>query len=179
MRFVAIAAMLLASAYASATAPVPSNAHPLQYRDGWECNRGYVKTDDTCVAMKVPANAYLAASGTRWDCERGFLKDSNRCVPVKVPAHDTLTIPPTKMVGNATGDTGRSRRHASLSLFRGTHTLSRGRSGAAGNAVEAIGMRRIRASKSRFPRTGTSLPPATIGNASAVTLGPRIAVPQW
>src|SRR5512147_2104489 len=90
LRAVSGALILAASVHAlSATAatPMPSNARPLQYREAWECNRGFVQAGETCVAMKIPANGYLSSSGTRWECKRGFVKQDDRCSPVNVPAH--------------------------------------------------------------------------------------------
>src|SRR5688572_9534185 len=72
----------------TAMASPPANSHPLQYRTGgWDCNRGFVKTGDACVAMKIPPNAYLSSGGSRWDCDRGFMKRSEECVRVSVPAN--------------------------------------------------------------------------------------------
>ena len=53
---------------------VPPNAFLDSRGRDWECDRGYRKADQSCVAVKLPANAYLDSSGDRWKCERGYGK---------------------------------------------------------------------------------------------------------
>ena len=43
----------------SGSVRVPDNAHATGYGSGWECDRGFRKTDQACAAIIVPANAYL------------------------------------------------------------------------------------------------------------------------
>ena len=52
---------------------------------GWECDRGYRKVDQSCVAIAVPDNAYLDSSGDRWKCERGFRESGDSCAPLEIP----------------------------------------------------------------------------------------------
>lgn len=65
----------------------PTNAYVHASGDRWECNRGYRKAGESCVAVDVPANGYLADTsyGTGWKCERKYRAVGDRCVAVKVP----------------------------------------------------------------------------------------------
>ena len=69
---------------------VPPNAHLDRLGRDWECDRGYRKSADSCVAIKVPANAYLDSYGRDWKCNRGYRKAANSCVAVDVPANAYL-----------------------------------------------------------------------------------------
>ncbi len=73
-----------------AAVEVPPNAHLDRLGLDWECNRGYRKSADSCVAIKVPANAYLDSYGHGWKCERGYRKSLDSCVAVGVPANAHL-----------------------------------------------------------------------------------------
>ena len=70
--------VLLALVLGSATAVVlaqtdaPMNARAKRYGDGWDCDRGYRKVSQSCVAVKVPTNARLDYSGDGWECNRGY-----------------------------------------------------------------------------------------------------------
>lgn len=89
----ALAILLLSAAggidqrdlYAAPTS-VPANARVSRF-GGWECERGYVRTNDACKAVAVPTNAYLDTGGNRWKCDRGYRKENDRCVAVVVPAN--------------------------------------------------------------------------------------------
>lgn len=69
------------------SAAIPSNAHPLKFGGGWECDRGYREVKGRCAAVKVPANGYFAEAsyGPGWKCNRGYRADKESCVAVKVP----------------------------------------------------------------------------------------------
>ena len=69
---------------------VPPNAHLDRSGRDWECDRGYLKSGDTCVAVEVPPNAYLDSYGDNWKCDRGYRKSGNSCVTVEVPANAHL-----------------------------------------------------------------------------------------
>ncbi len=69
---------------------LPPNAHLDRLRHGWECDRGYRKSGDTCVAVEVPPNAYLGSYGDNWECNRGYRKSGTSCSPVEVPANAHL-----------------------------------------------------------------------------------------
>ena len=66
-------------------AKMPMNAHAKRYGSGWDCDRGYEKVDQSCVAIEVPSNGYLNSSGRDWDCERGFKKGLRSCLALQVP----------------------------------------------------------------------------------------------
>jgi hypothetical protein len=85
--FSSIALLLMCGAAfsQSTAAPAPQNSRASAYGSRWECNRGFLKEGNACVAVKVPANAYLNSSGSSWYCDRGFLKSGETCVPVTVP----------------------------------------------------------------------------------------------
>jgi hypothetical protein len=68
----------------------PPHAHLKRYGVGWECDRGYRKTGDTCVAVEVPPNGYLSSFGDGWDCDRGYRKTGDTCVVVHVPSNGHL-----------------------------------------------------------------------------------------
>ncbi|MEJ2336304.1 MAG: hypothetical protein P8Y26_11840 [Gemmatimonadales bacterium] len=63
----------LVAAQADAT-EAPPNSHAKSYGDGWECDRGFRRVNQSCVAVEVPPNAYLDPSGGRWECSRGYRK---------------------------------------------------------------------------------------------------------
>ena len=69
-----LAALLLAFALPSfaqsATAPMPENAHPKSYGDGWECDVSYRIEGDLCVAIVVPQHGYATnrTYGKGWYC---------------------------------------------------------------------------------------------------------------
>ena len=69
---------------------VPPNAHLDRFGPGWECDRGYRKSGDTCVAVEVPPNAYLDSYGHDWKCNRGYRKTGDSCVAVEVPVNAHL-----------------------------------------------------------------------------------------
>lgn len=82
--------MLLAlPAFAQAAAPpMPENASPKSYGDGWQCNIGFRLNEDACVAVVVPQNAYDThrTYGAGWECLHGYRKtDDAACVAVDVP----------------------------------------------------------------------------------------------
>ena len=50
------------------TVEMPENASAKKYGSGWECDRGYRASKETCLALKVPKNAHLDYSGNEWKC---------------------------------------------------------------------------------------------------------------
>jgi hypothetical protein len=46
---------------------------------GWECDRGYRKTQATCVAVKLPENAHLGFLGNDWECNKPYSKRMQAC----------------------------------------------------------------------------------------------------
>ena len=59
---------------------VPPNAHRDSSGRGWECDRGYRKSGDSCLAVEVPVNAHLDFSGRGWACDSGYRRQGERCV---------------------------------------------------------------------------------------------------
>jgi len=66
-------------------AETPMNAHAERYGTGWECDWGYRKVDQSCVAVAVPANAHLDSSWEGWECSRGYRPVNGACAVVEVP----------------------------------------------------------------------------------------------
>lgn len=66
----------------------PPNAHADGEADGgWECDKGYKRTEngDFCEKIQIPANAKLSASGKSWICNTGYVvqylvNDEKTCV---------------------------------------------------------------------------------------------------
>jgi hypothetical protein len=77
---------------------VPQNAYLSQsaylldssLTTGWECERGFDRSGDTCLPIEIPRNGYLDTFGRDWKCERGFKKASRDCVSVKLPTNAHL-----------------------------------------------------------------------------------------
>ena len=46
------------------TKTIPENARAAY--GSWDCNRGFVRTNDSCTPLEVPRNAYLSSFGTSW-----------------------------------------------------------------------------------------------------------------
>ena len=76
LRFLTVVVLALGlgatATHADAAGAAPANAHMKRDGGGWECNRGYTKQAQSCVAIDVPANAYLDPNGIRWTCNRGY-----------------------------------------------------------------------------------------------------------
>ena len=79
--------MVLFLALGSSVAPAqddpgeaPPHAHLKRFGGGWECDRGYRKSADSCVTVKVPANAHLNSSGRDWACDPGYRREGVNCV---------------------------------------------------------------------------------------------------
>ncbi len=78
---------------ASASPPsvgAPPNAHAKSYGGGWECDPGYRKVEDGCVAFTLPANARLDSRGSGWECNRGYRNVDGSCAFIDVPANAFL-----------------------------------------------------------------------------------------
>ena len=71
---------------------IPENAHTNRYGSGWECDRGYRPTKNSCVAIKLPENAFLTDKtyGRGWDCMRSFRERNGSCVAIKIPPNAYL-----------------------------------------------------------------------------------------
>ncbi len=68
--------------------PIPENASPQSYGDGWKCDIGYRPDAGSCAAVIIPKNAYETnrTSGRGWECFHGFRADGDAdCVAVAVP----------------------------------------------------------------------------------------------
>jgi hypothetical protein len=50
---------------------VPQNATSIPYGAGWQCNRGFSRSGNTCMPVQIPPNAELNALGNGWQCVRG------------------------------------------------------------------------------------------------------------
>ena len=70
------------------TMPMPENASPKNYGDGWSCDIGYRIDGDLCAEISIPPNAYKTnrTYGAGWECVHGFRNaDGGSCVEVVVP----------------------------------------------------------------------------------------------
>ena len=86
---------LLAIAPGTALAQVdlsewPPNSHAKRYGSGWECDRDYMKLDQSCVAIKMPPYAFLGSFGDTWECDRGYREVNEECEVVQVPPNALL-----------------------------------------------------------------------------------------
>lgn len=69
-------------------APMPAHAQPKSYGEGWECDRGYRRETDKCLAVIVPENAFATnrTYGAGWECLHGFREVEDAvCIKVVVP----------------------------------------------------------------------------------------------
>ena len=73
--------------------PVPENAFLRSSSYGWQCERGYQRGANSCVAIVLPDHAYLTEDYTDsgWSCERGYVADKTGCVEIVVPENGYLT----------------------------------------------------------------------------------------
>ena len=78
---------LCAAVAGAAELALPTHAIRSSYGGGWECERGFVRRDASCVAVQVPANAFLDSGGSDWQCRRGFVKRGAACQAVRMPAN--------------------------------------------------------------------------------------------
>lgn len=69
---------------------IPKNSHLDYFGHDWECNRGFRKAGNECVAIVLPQNAKLDYLGNDWECKRGFRKIGSGCDPVRVPKNGKL-----------------------------------------------------------------------------------------
>jgi hypothetical protein len=78
---------------AAAAVEGPANAATNAY-GRWECNSGFRRVDNGCVAVRVPENAYASgASNDRgWECRYGFREDREHCEEIKVPQNAFLSL---------------------------------------------------------------------------------------
>ena len=55
-------------------ATLPDHATARSYGNGWDCNAGYRKSEDSCVLINVPPHAYLSdrGYGRGWECVWGY-----------------------------------------------------------------------------------------------------------
>ena len=70
----------------------PTNGHAKRFGGGWECDPGYEKADQSCVAIQVPPT-FLDYPGDRWDrweCNRGYRQVNDACALVDVPLNAFL-----------------------------------------------------------------------------------------
>ncbi len=69
----------------TATPTIPENAKANRYGGGWQCNPGFRRDGESCVAVKVPDNAYRTQGqyGSGWACKRGYRAEGERCVAVR------------------------------------------------------------------------------------------------
>lgn len=83
-----IASMAFPVVAQDGTRPIPANAQPKSYGEGWECDRGYRRDGDKCLSVIVPENAYATnrTYGAGWECLHGFQEvDDAACLEVVVP----------------------------------------------------------------------------------------------
>jgi hypothetical protein len=70
---------------------MPEHARAKASGTGWECQPGYKKVTEACVAIALPANAFLtAAYGEGWECMRGYRTSAKSCIAIELPPHAYL-----------------------------------------------------------------------------------------
>jgi len=72
----------------SQSTPMPANAQYKSYGDGWECDRGFRRDGDACLAVIIPENAFATnrTYGSGWECLHGFQEVGDAtCLEVVVP----------------------------------------------------------------------------------------------
>ena len=79
MRMLLLAFLLAGDATVASTTPLPPHAHARSYGEGWECDSGYQRVRQTCVAVVLPANARLDRYGSGWECNRGYRTVDGSC----------------------------------------------------------------------------------------------------
>ena len=72
---------------------VPENGKINVYGSGWDCQRGFKKSGDTCVKVDVPLNGKINVYGNGWDCQRGFKKIGSLCKKVVTTENTKPTYP--------------------------------------------------------------------------------------
>jgi hypothetical protein len=87
-----VALLAFGSQAAASQQQIPANAHKSMFGTGWECNRGFARSGDQCVAVQIPQNAELDVFGHGWQCRRGYVQTSDACVPVRIPANAHLDL---------------------------------------------------------------------------------------
>lgn len=91
----------------SQAAPMPANAQPQSYGDGWGCDRGYRRDGDACLAIIIPENAYATnrTYGAGWECLHGFQEaDDATCLEARRSTYLTTRISTDReTAGSATG----------------------------------------------------------------------------
>jgi hypothetical protein len=78
--------------YKEKEAYVPPNAQLNFYGNGWTCNRGYVRSDNSCSKVEIPPNAQLNFYGNGWTCNRGYIRSGNSCSRVEIPPNAQLNM---------------------------------------------------------------------------------------
>ena len=68
-----------------APSEIPAHAHPKQFGDEWECDRGYIREGDACAELQVPAHAYLDAFGRAWLSAARRSVHGHRCAEACLP----------------------------------------------------------------------------------------------
>jgi len=69
---------------------IPAHAYLDALGTTWDCQRGYLQTDDGCIRIIVPDHAHLSdlASDTGWQCDRGYRdRNDSSCVAIRTPPH--------------------------------------------------------------------------------------------
>ena len=61
---------------------MPDNAYYLDREFGrrWDCQRGFQRVNDSCIAVALPDNAHLNYSGNDWDRSKPYRKRMEGCV---------------------------------------------------------------------------------------------------
>src|SRR5436309_453405 len=57
----------------------PRNTHAKRYGGGWECDRGYLESSRSCVAVGVPSHGHLDYTGNHWTCDSGYREKGEIC----------------------------------------------------------------------------------------------------
>ena len=83
-------AALLILVEVSFSQTIPQNAHKNPYGAGWDCDRGFQKSNSGCTKIDIPYNASLDFLGHKWECNRGFQRVGSGCTKVDVPANASL-----------------------------------------------------------------------------------------
>ncbi len=92
LAFVALIAIGSPSFAQSQSAQMPANAQQNSYGEGLECDRGYRRDGDACLAIIVSENVYFddASYGPGWKCNRGFAESDDGNAEIYLPENAPL-----------------------------------------------------------------------------------------
>jgi hypothetical protein len=71
---------------------IPENAHLNLYGNGWDCDRGFARSEARCAIVQIPRNGELDFTGHSWKCLRGYERDGNVCRPFTIPENAVMRL---------------------------------------------------------------------------------------